>query len=229
MKLSEILYAGSVDLWREAADKPFVREMAEGTLDDGLFRRYMIQDYLYLLDYIDTLRLIQKQTEDAGLTDFLHRVIAETENETYRVHLPHLKQIGVSDEEITGAVRLPVISEYTGYMRKQVRDHGLLAGLAALLQCSWLYAYIGERMISEHTEEVEASPFKFWFHAYTCREYLEANQMWIDVLDREAEDISNDTVLLLGGIFRTCAEYENRLWDELLRYTNCMGIIDACR
>ena len=105
MKLSETLYAGVYDLWREAADKTFVREMAKGTLDDSLFRNYMIQDYLYLLDYIETLGCIRQQAQDGELRDFLQSVIAETENETYRVHLPHLKQIGVSDEEVLDAVR----------------------------------------------------------------------------------------------------------------------------
>lgn len=215
MKLSETLYAGVYDLWREAADKTFVREMAKGTLDDSLFRNYMIQDYLYLLDYIETLGCIRQQAQDGELRDFLQSVIAETENETYRVHLPHLKQIGVSDEEITGAVLAPVMTEYIEYMRSQVKAHGLLAGLAALLQCSWLYAYIGEKTVSEYPEEIRHSPYKFWFDAYTCSEYIEANQKWIDVLDREAEGISSETASLLCSIFRTCAGYENRLWDEL--------------
>ena len=50
MKFSEMLHAGADDLWREAADKPFVREMALGTLTENKFRNYMILDYLYLLD-----------------------------------------------------------------------------------------------------------------------------------------------------------------------------------
>ena len=106
-------------------------------------------------------------------------------------------------------------SEYTEYMREQVREHGFLAGLTALLQCSWLYAYIGEKMTAECSEEIAASPFRFWFDAYTCKEYIEANQMWIDTLDRETEGITGDTAVLLKNIFRTCAEYENKLWDDL--------------
>lgn len=43
MKLSDILYEGAVDLWREAADKPFVKEMALGILDEEKFRNYMVQ------------------------------------------------------------------------------------------------------------------------------------------------------------------------------------------
>ena len=215
MKFSEKLHTGVEDLWREAAGKPFVREMALGTLTEKRFRNYMIQDYLYLLDYIEILSFIRSQTGDEDLRRFLLAVINETENETYRVHLPHMKKIGVSDEEIAAAVRLQVISEYTEYMREQVREHGFLAGLTALLQCSWLYAYIGEKMTAECSEEIAASPFRFWFDAYTCKEYIEANQMWIDTLDRETEGITGGTAMLLKNIFRTCAEYENKLWDAL--------------
>ena len=210
-----MLYEAAQDLWGEAAEKSFVREMAEGSLDEGLFRRYMIQDYLYLLDYIDILSFVRSQTEDECLRHFLQSVIKETENETYRVHIPHMRRIGVSDAEIEETVKVPVISEYTGYMREQTREHGILAGLTALLQCSWLYAYIGEKMTAEHSEKNTASPYRFWFDAYTCKEYTDANRMWIDTLDREAEGISGDTATLLNNIFRTCAEYENKLWDEL--------------
>ena len=210
-----MLYEAAQDLWGEAADKPFVREMALGTLDEKRFRNYMIQDYLYLLDYIEILNIVRSQTGDECLRKFLQSVIKETENETYRVHIPHMRKIGVSDAEIEEAVRVPVISEYTGYMREQTREHGVLAGLTALLQCSWLYAYIGEKMTAEHSEEIAVSPYRFWFDAYTCKEYTDANRMWIDVLDRETEGINSDTAMLLKKIFRKCAEYENTLWDAL--------------
>ena len=64
-------------------------------------------------------------------------------------------------------------------------------------------------------EDIEDSPYKFWFDAYTCKEYIDANQMWIDVLDRETKGINSDTAALLNDIFVTCAGYENKLWDEL--------------
>ncbi len=215
MKFSEKLYDEVIGLWTEAADKPFVKEMAEGTLDEGRFRNYMIQDYLYLLEYIDILNLIRDQAKDNDLREFLRVVINETENETYRVHLPHMRKIGVSDEEIEGAVRSQVISEYTEYMRTQVRKHGLLAGLTALLQCSWLYAFIGNKMVSEKPDAIRKSPYRFWFDAYTCTDYTDANQMWIDTVDRRTEGMSSDDEALLSRIFLTCAGYENKLWDEL--------------
>ena len=44
MKLSELFFAKTKELWDEAANKPFVIEMAKGTLIDRKFRNYTLQE-----------------------------------------------------------------------------------------------------------------------------------------------------------------------------------------
>lgn len=78
MKITDTLRDAALDLWDEAAEKPFIKAMAKGTLDEGLFRNYMVQDYLYLLDYIETLRLMLEYTKSDDLRDFILGTIAET-------------------------------------------------------------------------------------------------------------------------------------------------------
>ena len=70
MNLSQLLSARAKSLWKEAAEKPFVTEMARGCLSKDRFRRYMLQDYLYLLDYIDILTCMLSHTEDPELQAF---------------------------------------------------------------------------------------------------------------------------------------------------------------
>ena len=214
MKLSEVLYTKVNDLWKEAAAKPFVVEMAKGSLDPELFRYYMLQDYMYLKEYIDILNRTLKCTADPGLQVFLCNVIKETEKETERVHLPNLKKIGISDAEIENAGKAQVIVDYLAYMRQQP-EKGVVAGLTALLQCSWVYAFIGQALTEEYGDEIDLSPYKNWFDAYTCKEYIEANKAWIDMVDYETEGISREETDRLCVIFETCARYENRFWDEL--------------
>jgi len=215
MKLSEILYTRVADLWEEAARKPFVMEMAKGTLDIERFRYYMIQDYLYLIDYIDILNSTLDHTGDPDLRSFLENVIEETRKETDRVHIPNMKAIGIEDTDIINSTKADVIIEYQDYMRRQLEDLGLMAGLTALLQCSWVYAYIGHQVSRRYPEAIASSPYRSWFDAYTCREYLDNNQQWIDILDRESQGISPDQMEKLCDIFRECAIFENRLWDHL--------------
>ena len=215
MKLTEKLYNQTVHLWDAAADKPFVREMAVGTLPWEYFRNYMLQDYLYLRDYIDILHAARDCAEDAVLSAFLSRVIHDTEDETNMVHLPNLKKLGVGEDEIKNRKKLVVIVEYIGYMRDQLEENGIRAVLTALLQCSWVYAYIGQTCARLYGSRLDASPYASWFKAYTGADYIKGNNAWIRTLDDLCSDITEGEALHLCGIFITCAKYENRLWDSL--------------
>ena len=71
MTLTKMLYDNNIDLWEQAARKPFVTEMAAGTLDKRRFIYYMMQDYLYLGDYIGILKDTQRLSDDEELKAFL--------------------------------------------------------------------------------------------------------------------------------------------------------------
>ena len=51
MKFSEHLLEKLQPIWRKNHSHPFVKGIGAGTLDQEKFRFYMIQDYLYLIDY----------------------------------------------------------------------------------------------------------------------------------------------------------------------------------
>ena len=215
VKLSTVLCESVRDLWAQAADKPFVVAMARGTLDECRYRNYMIQDYLYLTDYIYILERLCELADDATLKDFIRFVIAQTKKETTQVHVPHMRALGISEEDVARCPKACEIVDYIEYMLREAEEEGVLAGLTAQLQCSWVYAYIAQRMTAKYADEIAASPYKGWFDAYTCEDYVAANQEWIDVLDARAEGLSDGEVEKLCEVFRTCAAYENRLWDAL--------------
>lgn len=215
MKLSEILFSRTKRLWHASAAKPFVMDMVIGTLDDLKFRQYTLQDYLYLLDYIEILDRLRGLAQNDEVTDFLCRIIEETSDEAKRVHLPNIKKMGIRAEEITRDNELGVVSDYVDFMRRCIDDKGLLGGLTALLQCSWVYAYTAETLMRKYPEEIAVSKYRFWFESYSCQSYLDANRMWIDTLDKQSAGIDKDMTEKLCRIFEKCALYENSLWDAL--------------
>ena len=215
MKLSEILFAKTKELWDEASSKPFVIDMAKGTLDKALFRRYMLQDYLYLQDYIAMLNEIKGICGDEKTAGFLDEIIAGTTREAETVHRSNMEELGITDEELAKSVSFPVITEYVSYMRGCVETYGLLGGLTALLQCSWVYAYIAEKTVSSYADEITKSEYGSWFEAYSCQSYLNTNQMWIDLLDKECEGSDEALASEMCVIFERCARFENEFWDEL--------------
>lgn len=215
MRLSELLFAKTKELWDQSASKPFVVQMAKGTLDEGLFRRYMLQDYLYLKDYIGILINIRDMAEDENTRAFLKRIIDGTVDETERVHLANMRQLGITDEEIAGSVTFPVITEYVDYMRECTERFGLIGGITSLLQCSWVYAYIGEVCTDKYPGEIAKSSYRSWFEAYSCQSYLDTNQLWIDLLDELGEGADEKTADEMCLVFERCACYENEFWDAL--------------
>ena len=52
MKLSEILFNSVEHIWNSYLTHPFITKMADGTLEIEKFKYYMLQDYVYLKDYI---------------------------------------------------------------------------------------------------------------------------------------------------------------------------------
>ncbi|XME01616.1 hypothetical protein QYZ88_013025 [Lachnospiraceae bacterium C1.1] len=221
MKLSDILFERAEKLWDEAVNKKFVTEMAEGILDAELFRNYMLQDFLYLKDYIEILEMMQGYTEDEELLAFLTEIISETKSELVRVHRPNLEKTGITEDEISSCVRSTVILEYVAYMRKKLEENGIAAGLTALLQCSWVYAYIAEKFTEKYPEEIKNSPYKHWFDSYRSEGYIETNCKWIEFLDKKMDGLDSRERDRLSDIFNSCARYENLFWDELYDYEKC--------
>ena len=215
MKLSEILFSKTKELWDQSAEKPFVIEMAKGTLDKELFKRYMLQDYLYLQEYIGILKSIRDIAEDEETKAFLGKIVDGTAREIESVHMHNMEELGITREDIEKSRMFPVISEYNGYMRSCVDEFGRLGGLAALLQCSWVYAYIAEDAVRKHKEEIVKSEYRSWFEAYTCQSYLDTNQIWIDLLDEQSAGISEAKTAEMCRIFERCARFENEFWDAL--------------
>ena len=51
MALTDDLFAAAEPLWRDQLDHPFVQGLGDGSLDEKRFKRWVLQDYLYLKEF----------------------------------------------------------------------------------------------------------------------------------------------------------------------------------
>ena len=133
VKLSERIYERAKVLWPRYLTHPFVTEMAGGTLPREKFRYYMVQDYLYLRDYVKIFAAILQKTDDFEQIRFLSGEMANTIDETFRTHLPYMKRLGVTEEEIAEARPHIDNSAYSHYMLCEAQAGDVLTGLVTLL------------------------------------------------------------------------------------------------
>ncbi len=216
MKITDSLFIKVKELWDKASEKEFLIKMAKGTLEEDRYKRYMLQDYYYLLEYKNILERLLKLADDSEVESFIKMAIDVTVYETESVHLPAMKKLGISEDEIKNTGMNEVITEYIRFYNDTIDKDGLLGGFTALLQCCWNYAYLGKLLTERYGEEIEKSFYKFWFDAYTSKEYVETNETWKNIVDRITTGIDDGKKETLHTIFKTCAEFENKFWDCFL-------------
>ena len=213
MKLSERIYEHAEKIWPRYLCHPFVTQMADGTLPQEKFRYYMLQDYLYLRDYVKIFAAIIPKADDFEQIRFLSGELAGTIDETFRTHIPYMKRLGITEEEIRGAHAHIDISAYTHYMICEAQMGDVLTGLVTLLNCSWSYAYIAEQMVKRYPNALQNENYGSWFAGYVSEEYRKTNQALIDRIDTLAVSIDEEETQKLCEIFEKCCLFDLRFWD----------------
>ena len=213
MKLSERIYEIAKEIWPEYLEHPFLNEMAEGSLPIEKFKFYMLEDYVYLRDYVKIFAAIIINSNDFDEIRFLSDELNDTIDETYRTHIPYMKRLGITNEDIENVKPHIQSKSYTGYMLNIAQHSDVLTGLVTLLNCSWGYAYAAQSMIKLHPHAVDNHDYGDWFKGYSCEEYIETNQSLIDRIDSLAENISEEKAGELCEIFKKCCYYDLHFWD----------------
>ena len=78
MRTVDRLLAASASIWEDCYRHPFVQGLADGTLGVDRFRFYIIQDYLYLVDYakVFAVGITKAQSLDVMklFSGYIHRI-----------------------------------------------------------------------------------------------------------------------------------------------------------
>ena len=142
---------------RAQAAQPTVAGIARGDLDPAVFRSWLEQDYLFLLDYVRVFARLAWQAPDGHLGD-----LVDLAHSTWHDELAlHRSLAAEFDADLFGAVAGPATTAYTGFLLDAAEDYG--RGLAALLPCMWGYSTLG-RMLAEHPPPEER--YARWVAAY---------------------------------------------------------------
>ena len=212
MLLSEELYLSVKDIWDSYNEHPFVKGIANGNLELDKFRYYMIQDYLYLLDYAKVFALgIVKAKDEETMRMFAQSVNSILNGET-TIHKLYMDRLGITKEEVESAEAALNNTSYTNYMLWVGQNEGLLELLVSVLSCSWSYKLIAEK-IDETPGAREHEFFGEWIEGYTSKEYDESNEEIIKLVNKLGKNISKDQLDNLKLIFKNCSQYEYMFWD----------------
>ena len=206
------LRGAAAPIWDRCLAHPFVTGLGDGSLPVEKFRYFMLQDYLYLLDYARVFALGVVKARDPGLMRTFAGSVEATLNGEMNLHRAYMKRLGITEEQVrTVRPALDNLS-YTHYMLA-VADAGTPVEIvAAILACSWSYAEIGQAL-AKVPGALEHPFYGEWVASYAGEEYAAMNAGLMELMNRLARNAGPEQLQRLEDIFCTCSRYELGFWD----------------
>ncbi|NBN62239.1 thiaminase II [Microvirga tunisiensis] len=188
MTFFDRLKAASAADWHSYVDHAFVRQMGEGTLPQPAFRHYLVQDYLFLIQFARAYALaIYKSPSLGDMRQALAGVKAILDMEM-DLHVELCAGWGLSRTDLERAREERQTMAYTRFVLDAGGQGDLLDLMVALAPCVLGYAEIGRRLAATPRGLDPANPYARWVAEYSSEGYQEVAAGFAAWLDRIAAD-----------------------------------------
>jgi thiaminase/transcriptional activator TenA len=209
--LSQRLFAlGRSNLERQLAH-PTVRGIANGDLDHTRFRSWLVQDYLFLLDYVRLFALAAARAADTDTLGRLVDLAHSTFHEELSLHRAYAAEFGLAQTDLDQAQKSPECAAYTDFLLRTAATAEFAEVLAALLPCMWGYSELGRTMAAAG---LPTEPrYRRWIQTYADPGFADLAAWCATLLDRAAEDLPAARLGACERAFLTSLRHELAFWD----------------
>lgn len=214
MDIFDRLKAAAHEEWSSYVDHTFVRELGDGTLPKAVFQTYLVQDYLFLIQFARAYALaVYKSRSLADMRaaqEGLSAIMAEMD-----LHVRLCGRWGLTPEQIESVPEHRATIAYTRY----VLDCGMAGDLldlhVALAPCVIGYAEIGTALAPRIAgAAAESHPYRDWISEYSGTGFQEAARSAREHLDRLAAKSMNEARFAeLTAIFAKASRLEADFWQ----------------
>jgi len=211
MKWSEKAWAAALPIYNEITGMPFIKELANGTLDVEKFKYYLQQDAHYLEYFARALAIIAAKTRDVDtMLDFIRfsegAIVVER-----ALHDSYFKEYNID----VRAEMSPACHHYVHYLQSTVYMADNAVGIAAVLPCFWIYKKVADYILS--IQDKSDNKYQNWIDTYAGDEFGLLVDRAIAICDEAAESSTNGQQELMTEAFIAASRLEYLFWDSAYR------------
>ena len=204
--------AGAV--WRDYVAHPFVQGLGDGTLPEAAFRHYLVQDYLFLIQFARAYGLAAYKAdtlaEIRAASDGL-KALVEVEMDLHRAYCADW---GIDEAALEAVEADGATLAYTSYVLERGHAGDLLDLRVALSPCVVGYGEIGARLAADPATRTQGNPYGPWIAMYAGEEYQALVQAEVDALDALAARRGGRARFeQLAATFRAATRLEAAFWQ----------------
>ena len=199
--------------WKSYAEHDFVEQMGDGTLAKASFQHYLVQDYLFLIQFARAYALaVYKSRNLSEMRACMEGLKAILDTEM-QLHLKLCAEWGLDAVEIENTPEAKSTIAYTRYVLEAGQAGDILDLFVALSPCMIGYAEIGERLSKISNGRSDDNPYTVWISEYASAGYQEVAQGAGNLLDNLAEtSFTEARYPRLLELFRQATRLEADFW-----------------
>ncbi|MGB2722782.1 MAG: thiaminase II [Rhodococcus sp. (in: high G+C Gram-positive bacteria)] len=200
--------------WTAYTEHPFTNAMADGSLPETAFRHYLVQDYLFLIEFARAYALavykspsLDDMREAAGGMS----AILDVEMD---LHIKLCAGWGLSPSDLETAPAASQTLAYTRYVLETGMRGDLLALKVGLAPCVIGYAEIAARLEALPGSTDDGNPYSVWISEYAGEAYQDVAAQAKQHLDNLADRyVTTARQAELEDIFRQATLLEADFWE----------------
>ncbi|QUE97434.1 TenA family protein [Klebsiella pasteurii] len=199
--------------WQHYVAHPFLRQLADGTLAEPAFRRYLTQDYLFLIHFARSYALLVSKLRTLAEM----RAAAASMNaimDELPLHVGYCREWGLDEATMAAETEAAETINYTRYVLDIGHSGDALDLLAALMPCVAGYAEIGLGLLHDPATRLTANPYASWIRNYGDEGYLNGVTNAIGLLETLWRHRGGEARFAeLSAIFTTATRLEANFWQ----------------
>jgi thiaminase/transcriptional activator TenA len=201
--------------WRAIEGHSFLCELHAGTLPMNRFTYFILQDYLYLLDFAQVLcQGGAKSPNLETLELFCRHALGAVEVER-NFHASFGKTLGLSRKQLDAIPKGPITQAYIGHLQSVARSGSLGELVAAVLPCYWIYGEVGRRLYRNRPRKPKI--YREWIETYASDSFWKPVREQIQLMDKLGTEASGREKERMTELFILSLRYEYMFWEQAYR------------
>lgn len=212
MTFFEEAVAAAMPLWRAAADEDFLTGMGEGTLDRQAFLDYIVQDSLYLRDYLKAYAMALFKSQTLRQMQVFYSVLGYVNDGENATRLRYLSEADLTDDDVDTMEKKPACAAYTDFLLRVAREEDVPEIVMAVMPCMVGYRFVFEELLRRCPAVLEG-PYAPLVRDYTAPEYAAACAEWTDFTNALCAPLPAERRAHLIDLFVQASAHELYFWQ----------------
>jgi thiaminase/transcriptional activator TenA len=167
--LFERLKAETADDWQAYVDHEFVSRLGDGSLPQAAFRHYLIQDYLFLIQFARAYALAVYKSDTLADMRAAAAAISGILDTEMQLHVEFCADWGLTEQQMEASPEDNANMAYTRYVLEKGHAGDILDLHVALSPCVIGYGEIGAKLAAHGP--VPGNPYQAWIDMYAGEDY----------------------------------------------------------